>query len=226
VLRLEVAQSELGRLGHGPSDVRVAACPLAAPRLLASSLGALRASDPLLRVTLRSLDASSAVGAVATGSVDVALVDGIAGPNEPLHLVDAGLLASAAIAETPLVVALSVDHPLGCHARLSLDSLADAPWVSAPALVDQRVVERRRHAPWRESLRYDGGDLATLLELVGAGLGAALLPAWCCGGHPAVVGIPLGEPRLVHRTELVTLRTAEAASNPVARELRARATRS
>jgi DNA-binding transcriptional LysR family regulator len=224
LLRLDVARSELGRLGHGPSDVRVAACPLASPQLLAACLGALRASDPYVRVTLRSLDAASAVRAVASGAVDVALVDGIAGPNEPLHLVDAGLLASTALAETPLVVALSAEHPLACHARLSLDSLADAPWVSAPALVDQRAVERRRIAAWHESLRYEGGDLSTLLELVGAGLGAALLPAWCCRGDRVVVGIPLGEPRLVHRTELLTLRTAEASDNPVARELRARAT--
>jgi len=223
LFRLDVAESELARLGHGPSGVRLAACPLAAPRLLAASLAGLRGSEPMLRVELRTLDARSAVAAVASGSVDLAVVDGIAGPNEPLHLADAGLLASTAIAVTPLVVALAAGHPLRSHASVSLDSLADAPFVSAPALVDQAAVERRRAAPWRESLRYDGADLSTLLELVGAGLGAALVPAWCCAGDHAVVGVPLAQPRLVHRTELLTLRTAEAAGNPVARELRARA---
>lgn len=70
---------------------------------------------------------------------------------------------------------------------------------------------------------YEGADLGTLLELVGAGLGAALLPAWACAGDSRVVGVPVGWPRLVHRTELLTLRAASAAGNPVVRAVLAAA---
>lgn len=62
----------------------------------------------------------------------------------------------------------------------------------------------------------EGADLGTLLELVGAGLGAALLPAWACHRSEGVAGVPLRHPRLVHRTELLALRTDDAAANPVA----------
>lgn len=79
------------------------------------------------------------------------------------------------------------------------------------------TVAARRHqqAPWREPMLYEGADLGTLLELVGAGLGAALLPAWACAGDGRVVGVPLSRPRLVHRTELLTLRSKAVGLNPV-----------
>ncbi|HMK96268.1 MAG TPA: LysR family transcriptional regulator, partial [Acidimicrobiales bacterium] len=112
LLRLDVAQSELARYRHQPAEVNVALSPLAAPQLLAASLRAVRAAYPELRVTVSSLVASAAVSAVASGSVDAALVDGIVGPNEPLHLADTGLLTSTWLGQEPLVVALQAGHPL------------------------------------------------------------------------------------------------------------------
>jgi DNA-binding transcriptional LysR family regulator len=215
LLRLDVAHSELARYRLGPSEVRVAVAPLATPQLLAAAVRLVRSSRPELKVTVTSLDAGAALGAVATGAVDAALVDGIVGPNEPLHLADAGLMTSTWVAEAPLVVALQAGHPLADRARLALDSLVDAPWVMAPALVEQGHAGRRQPAPWRAPMRYEGADLGTLLELVGAGLGAALLPDWACAGHGRVVGVPLARPHLVHRTELLTLRTTASSANPV-----------
>ena len=143
LLRLDVARSELSQLGHEPAEVRVAVCPLAAPQLLAAALREVRSTNPLLRVTIRSVDPRSAVAEVASGAVDAALVDGIAGPDEPLHLADAGLLSSTAMAEAPLVVALPADHPLRNRERIDLDVLADAPWIVALALAggaDERAL--------------------------------------------------------------------------------------
>ena len=110
LLRLDVARSELSSLGEVPGEVRVGVCPLAAPDLLAAALRDLRAAYPLLRVRVRPVNPGSAVADVAAGTVDAALADGITAPNEPLHLADAGLLSSTAMAETPLVVALA-DRP-------------------------------------------------------------------------------------------------------------------
>ena len=215
LLRLDVAQSELARYRHQPAEVNVALSPLAAPQLLAASLRAVRAAYPELRVTVSSLVASAAVSAVASGSVDAALVDGIVGPNEPLHLADTGLLTSTWLGQEPLVVALQAGHPLAGQGRLSLGSLIDAPWVITPTLLEQGATRRHQPAPWREPLLYEGADLGTLLELVAAGLGAALLPEWACTGHPGVVAVPLTHPQLVHRTELLTLRSRAARQNPV-----------
>jgi DNA-binding transcriptional LysR family regulator len=223
LLRLDVAHSELARYRLGPTEVRVAVSPLATPQFLAAGLRQVRSSRPELQVTVRSLDAVAALRAVAMGAVDAALVDGIVGPNEPLHLADAGLMTSTRVAEAPLVVALQAGHPLAGRQRLALDSLVDAPWVVAPALVGHGAAGRHQSVPWREPMLYEGADLGTLLELVGAGLGAALLPAWACGGDGRVVGVPVSRPRLVHRTELLTLRATSAGGNPVVEALLAAA---
>jgi DNA-binding transcriptional LysR family regulator len=70
---------------------------------------------------------------------------------------------------------------------------------------------------------YDGGDLPTLLALVAAGLGAALLPASAGPFPDGVIAIPLRRPRLVHRSELLALRTATARQRLVIEALAARA---
>jgi molybdate transport repressor ModE-like protein len=218
LLRLDVAGSELAHY-RGPSEVRVACSPLATPRLLAASLRSVRATQPEVRVTVRSLDARAAVAAVAAGAAHAALFDGIVGLDEPLHFADAGLMAATPVAESPLVVALQHGHPLAVRASLDLDGLADAPWVVAPALVEERAARRHQPAPWREPVLYEGADLGTLLELVGAGLGAALLPDWACRGDKRVAGVPVTRPQLVHRTELLTLRGAGPGPNPVVEAL-------
>jgi DNA-binding transcriptional LysR family regulator len=209
LLRVEVAQSEVARLGAQRGEVKVATTPLASPHLLAKCLRSLRAETPELRISLKGLRPGDAVNAAASGAVDVALVDGIAGPNEPLHTADAGLLASTGLAEAPMVVVMPRDHPLRENRELALDTLADAPWVFAPSLIDQRPPLRRYVVDWREAVRYEGADLATLFELVGAGLGVALLPQWACSGATPVSAVPITRPPLVHRTELLTLRTAD-----------------
>ena len=204
MLRLDVARSELSSLGDASGEVRVGACPLAAPDLLAAALRDLRAGNPLLQVTVRPADPRSAVADVASGAVDAALADGITGPGEPLHLADAGLLLSTPMTETPLVVTLAADHPLRGRRGIDLAVLADARWVVAPELAGRGPV-----VPASQAV-CDGADLPTLLALVAAGLGAALLPASIGPLPDGVVAVPLRSPALVHRTELLALRTVAA----------------
>ena len=207
LLRVDVALSELAHLEQVPPHVVVGVCPLAAPWLLASALRELRSSSPSLRVTVCSIDPASAAGGVATGQLDLALVDGISGPDEPLSVADAGLLSSVALVESSLVVALPADHPLSNRRSIDLDVLANAPWIVAPGLAatgthSLGLVAAAQPPP----VVYEGSDLPTLLALVGAGHGAALLPAPSCARAEGIAAIPLRRPRLVHRTELLTLR--------------------
>jgi DNA-binding transcriptional LysR family regulator len=218
LLRLDVARSELSSPAEG--EVRVGVCPLAAPDLLAAALRNLRAAYPLLRVRVTPASPSSAIAEVAAGTVDAALADGIAAPNEPLHLADAGLLSSTVMAETPLMVALASDHPLRGRPGIDLDMLVDAPWVVAPVLAGRGPAVLDAHAV------YDGDDLPTLLALVAAGLGAALLPASAGPLPDGVTAIPLRSPRLVHRTELLALRAASARQRLVIDALAAQASAS
>jgi DNA-binding transcriptional LysR family regulator len=225
LLRLDVARSELRHLSEEAAEVRVVACPLASPELLVGALRELRSSNPLLRITVRTADAARAVAEVASGLVDAALVDGVSGPSEPIHIVDPGLLLSTPIAEAPLVVALPRGHPLDGRGGVDLDALVDAPWIVAPAFAGTDVQSRFGATPRRSPrLVYEGSDLPTLLALVAAGLGAALLPALGWGGFDGVVAVPVIRPQLVHRTELLTLRTEQARRLPLVQAMRSRAT--
>jgi len=172
-------------------------------------------SKPMLRVSVHSVDPRDAVAEVASGTVDVALVVGITAPDNPLALADAGLLASTPLVETPLSVVLPIGHPLRRRKSIDLDVLADAPWVAAPP----GAVQMRGRAP----LTYEGTDLPTLLELVAGAHGAALAPAPACANADGIVTVPLGLPRLVQRTEMLTLRTLTDGQRLLVQALQARA---
>ncbi len=214
LLRLDVARSELGHLGAEPSELRVAACPLASPALLAAALRDVRAAQPSVRIAVRTLEAAAAVAQLASGLVDAALVDGVVGPSEPLHLSDPGLLVPSAVSEGPLLVALPTAHPLARRSRIDLDVLVDAPWVSAGGAAALAGFEQIRPI-------CEGSDLPTILSLVAAGLGVALVPVSIGVRVDGIVTVPFGSPTLIHRTELLTLREASPRRHVLAAALRA-----
>jgi DNA-binding transcriptional LysR family regulator len=216
-LRVNVARSELAAMGRTQDELRVAACPLAGPRMLAIALRRLRRRCPSLRVTLRSVDVDTAVADLAVGRVDLALVDGLTRPEGPLRLTESGLVSSVNLAEEPLVVVLPLGHPLARRATIDLVMLADAPWVVTPGLGGDLVTAASG------AVTYDGSDVVTLLSLVAAGHGSALLPASSAAVPEDVCAVPLGTPALVHRIEALTLRSAGAPVADLVADLRAAA---
>ena len=103
--------------------------------------------------------------------------------------------------EEPLAVAAPLDHPL-CGRDVRLEDLVDARWIEAPAITasleDLSLLARAEG--FRAALRYEGSDVRGLLALVAAGHGLALLPERALAG---VAALPVIQPRLVHRTEMV-----------------------
>ena len=230
VLRLDVARSELAHVATDPVLLRVAASPLASPRLLAGALRDVRADAPGLQVTVTAVRADQAVVHVADGRADLALVDGVTAPDNPLALADAGLLRAVWIDQEPLAVVLPTDHPLARRGQVDLATVVDAPWIDAPMLSGgvqaiAGAASGLTTRPIATPLRYDGADVATLLALVAAGHGLTVLPRSAVAGLAGVTAVPLGSPTVVHRTELLTLRTAGGATHRLADALLARADR-
>ncbi|HEY7429617.1 MAG TPA: LysR family transcriptional regulator [Streptosporangiaceae bacterium] len=222
LLRLDAARAEVARAaGSPPAQVTVGVTPLAAPCLVRVLAGALRA-HPRADVTVRVAGRAAAGGGLATGSLDLAVVDGVAMPGDPLRLPDTGPATTVGITEQELVVVLPSGHPLAGWPGLRLADLADARWLDAPEtglpLADLRQVTASDG--FRPSLGYQGTDVATLLTLVAAGHGLAVLPASALAGAASVTGVPVLAPPLVQRVELVhgTL------TGPLAVELAARLT--
>jgi DNA-binding transcriptional LysR family regulator len=197
LLRLDAARADVARVAaEPPGRLLVGASPLSAARA-AECVAAVRRQVAALTAGVR-VDARDAVAVgVATGELDVGIVDGVAAPGDPLSLPETGVPV-AVFVEEPLAVALPQGHPL--DRAVSLADLADARWIEAPAVAAPlaELGMLARAEGFRAALRYDGQDVGGLLALVAAGQGLALLPA-----RVVAHGVPLSSPRLVHRTELL-----------------------
>ncbi|MFJ7158971.1 LysR family transcriptional regulator [Streptomyces sp. NPDC101118] len=220
LLRLDAARADIARLTAAPPDeLTLAASPLA---LGPAALAAL----PPTGVTLRVLPREEIPAAVATGACDLALVDGVAAPDDPLRLSDVAPLGVVGADEGPLAVLLPERHPLAHRTALRLADLADARWLDAPGagfpLDALAAAAGARPGGLTPALRYEGTDVHTLCALAAAGHGLALLPDRVARGCPAGRAVPLAAPRLVHRTELLSSGILEGAAAALAGRLTGR----
>ncbi|MFD7454261.1 LysR family transcriptional regulator [Kitasatospora sp. NPDC059827] len=206
LVRLEAARADVARLAGAPSARLVlGATPLAVGAALGHALGEVRRVFPQVEPVVQVLAQGVLPAQVATGEVDLALIDGLAAPSDPLPLPEVGPLTTVAVDEQPLAVALPLGHPLADRPGLALANLSAARWLDAPDLTP--TADRLRAATgtdgFRPATRYRGTDLHGLLTLVAAGHGLTLLPAPVLARAPGIASAPIAAPRLVHRTELL-----------------------
>lgn len=199
LLRLDAARADVVRMAAAPDHgLTLAATPTAlGPRALAAL--------PASGVTLRVLPRDDVPAAVATGTAQLGLVDGLAAPSDPLHLPDVAPLTTHGVGEEPVCVLLPATHPLARRAGLRLGDLADARWLDAPDAglpLAQLRATNGGHG-FRPALRYEGTDVHTLTALTAAGHGLTLLPRPAATGVPGTAAVPVTDPRVVHRTELL-----------------------
>ncbi|WP_433615030.1 LysR family transcriptional regulator [Dactylosporangium sp. CA-139114] len=202
LLRLAAARADVVRLaGPPPAAVVLGATPLSG--LDAAAVVRVRRAMPRVTFTLHVAGAAAVATGVAVGELDLGLVDGVTAPSDPLPLPDTGRLTTAPVAERPAVVALPAGHPLAGRRGLRLADLADAVWLDAPEIATplERLRALARAEGFRGGLAYPGTDAGVFSSLIAAGAGLALLPESAL--RPGVRGVPVAEPRLVHRTDLV-----------------------
>ncbi|MFD8081816.1 LysR family transcriptional regulator [Kitasatospora sp. NPDC059722] len=227
LVRLEAARADVARLvGAASARLVLGATPLALGTAVGRALGEVRRTYPRAEVDVRVLAQDVLPALVATGDVDLALVDGLAAPSDPLPLPDVGPLGTVAVAEQPVVVALPAGHPLAGRPGVALADLSAARWLDAPDLTPPPARLRAATGTdgFRPATRYRGTDVHALLALVATGHGLALLPPSALAAAPGVVGVPVTLPRLVHRTELVHGSLPEGPAALLARELTHRQT--
>lgn len=199
LLRLEAARADVVRMASAPAHGLTLAASSTAlgPRVLAAL--------PASGVTLRVLPRDEIPAAVATGTADLGLVDGLAAPSDPLPLPDVAPLTTFGVGEEPVRALLPDTHPLARRTALRLADLADARWLDAPdaGLPLAHLRAANGGHGFRSALRYEGTDVRALTALAAAGHGLTLLPRPVADGVPGTVAVPVTEPRVVHRTELV-----------------------
>ncbi|MFC0600496.1 LysR family transcriptional regulator [Streptomyces palmae] len=223
LLRLDAARADIARLRQvRPGRLALACTPGALTPAVAHALVRARTEAPRLVASVRVCGRAAAVQAALTGAADLALIDGAAAPTDPLPLPDAASLAAFPVREEPLAVLLPADHPLAGRPALRLADLAAARWIDAPdAAVPLAQLRAAAHSDgFGHQLTYTGTDFHGLSVLVaaGAGLAAAALPA--AADLPGIAAVPIIEPRITHRVELLHPRTLSAPAAELAEALR------
>jgi DNA-binding transcriptional LysR family regulator len=201
---LEEASSALAAAGGElTGELRIGAFPTAVRTLLPAALVALGSAHPKLELLVTELDPAAVPEALRTGALDIALVheyDYV--PANP----DPALETEPLLTET--IFLASADGP-GATPE-PLEQCAGRPWIAASqgTLCYLMTVRLCQAAGFSPRIRHHADDFATVLALVAAGQGVALVPELALSGQPpGVVLTPLA----ARRRTLIASRRGSAA---------------
>jgi len=184
---------------------RLGVIPTIAPFMLPKALPLLRTRFPELRLFLREDLTHKLVAGLKAGSLDAALI------ALPYAL---NGIETADVAHDELLAAAPANHPMTANAAVSRSALAREELIlleDGHCLRDQALSACGVDGP-----RFNGGDdsgfaatsLATLVQMVGSGLGVSLLPAMAIDAGLADDAPVTSTPSFVF--PLITLRAAVA----------------
>lgn len=172
--RLEQAVLMTRRAGRGEiGELSVGFISVADYNVLPVVLRKFRQRFPLVNLILRESTTDAQIRDLLGGRIDVGFV---------LPPIDEPALQSVCIVSEPLVAALPDRHPLAQRpGKLALANLKDAPFIlfprpMAPGLYDD-VVSFCRAAGFSPRVEQEAIQMQTIVSLVSAELGVALIPA-------------------------------------------------
>lgn len=131
---------------------------------------------------LQLLDRMAQIQSLEDGSIDVGII--------PAPHPGRGL-ASKVLVEGPLVAALPKSHSLAKRKSLTLEQLADQPFVLFPLTMQTRILEiivsSCSTCGFVPKVTQEAWQLHTLLALVNANLGVTMVPRWVASAYPTEV---------------------------------------
>lgn len=191
-----IAEDDLAAYAQLKSGtLRVAAFASACTSIIPAAAARFHHDHPAIRLTLHRLETAPAIHALLRGEIDLAVCFDYAGrattTSDPLQRIS--------LFSEPIDIALPASHPLAAQAELALRDLANAPWIEAPnAGIALHELSRLAITPQPSAhLTYHGDDFPTVLSLVAAGNGIAILPRLAASNPPPGVALrPLTSPPL------------------------------
>uniref|UniRef100_A0AAU2K2C3 LysR family transcriptional regulator n=1 Tax=Streptomyces sp. NBC_00049 TaxID=2903617 RepID=A0AAU2K2C3_9ACTN len=215
--RLEQAEAELAEARGGLAGaLRIGAFPTATRAIVPAALTALAALHPGLEPMVSETDPAAVAHALRAGDLDVALVheyDFVPAAQEP-GLATEPLYVEAMYLATP---AGAPPGPAeGGDQGAILRTHADAPWIAATpgTLCRAMTVRACQAAGFEPRVRHQVDEFATVLALVAAGQGVAVVPQLGVTG-PADPAVRLTRLVVERRTNLA-FRSGAAAHPAVA----------
>jgi DNA-binding transcriptional LysR family regulator len=163
----EAALADLAALRRG--RVRLASFATAGASIVPATVDRFRAHYPDIEIQVEQATSLDGINRLRSGRLDVVLaVDQPAAPD----------LDVIALLDDPFRLALPHTHPLADVAGLTLADLPGERWVDVPSEIPGGGVLARTltalGVPFR--LAHESDDYTAIHEMVGAGLGLALLP--------------------------------------------------
>lgn len=163
----EVRLLDCGKMGR----IRIGFVGSATYDVLPQMLRSFREHNPNVDVELAELPSPDQVRALLNGAIDV----GVLRPPVPNDAI-----ATETIQQVPCVLAIAQKHPLAGRCSIELADLAGEPFVTLkriiwPNLYDD-IISMCRHAGFSPLINQEASEFQTLLGLVAAELGVAVVP--------------------------------------------------
>lgn len=187
---LEQAIAATQQIGRGEvGQVAIGFVDSAMYTSLPEMLRAFRAQFPAVELRLQELTTAQQIQALYDKQIDVGIVRSAI--SEP------GLSVECLLHES-LVLALPENHPLSAQTQVSLSSLADQFFILFPAklgpLFYEQIIHSCEQAGFRPKVAQEAVQMQTIVGLVAAGLGIAIVPASLQNFHRSgVIYRPLQE---------------------------------
>lgn len=187
---LEQAIAATQQIGRGEvGQVAIGFVDSAMYTSLPEMLRAFRAQFPAVELRLQELTTAQQIQALYDKQIDVGIVRSAI--SEP------GLSVECLLHES-LVLALPENHPLSAQTQVSLSSLADEFFILFPAklgpLFYEQIIHSCEQAGFRPKVAQEAVQMQTIVGLVAAGLGIAIVPASLQNFHRSgVIYRPLQE---------------------------------
>jgi DNA-binding transcriptional LysR family regulator len=180
---LEQASATLAAARTGPAGpLKIGAFPTAVRTILPAALVALGRDHPGLELMVTELDPAAVPDALRSGALDVALIhDYDYVPVRPGPALDTEPLIEEAIYLASSAPPPAAEDPVWSH--------REAPWIvgSPDTLCHLMAVRACQAAGFTPRIRHHADDFATVLALVAAGQGVALVPQLGAIDSPADV---------------------------------------
>ena len=170
--------------------VRVVAFPSSSATLLPVALAAMRRDHPGLTVRFDEVEPPASLHLLRTGACDIALAFAYPGSDLGRGADDLDGLVTRHLLADPTFVVLPAGHGTTDAPDLHLADLVDETWIAGcPRCRGHLLASCAAHG-FSPRIDYATDDYATVLALVAAGLGVALLPGLVrpfARRHPGVV---------------------------------------
>ncbi|SHM17627.1 LysR family transcriptional regulator [Actinacidiphila paucisporea] len=211
---VETAHADLeAHRGAALGDLIAGAFPTAVRGLFPAALTELRREHPQLRTMVHELEPQESLARLTRGDIDLALV--LDWYNKPLSL--PGGLAKVPLFDDIVDVALPAGHPLEDRPQIDLDELAQDAWIAWPdgGFCHEWLLFTLRGKGIEPRVAHHAEEHATVLALVAAGLGVAVIPR--LGRDPMPAGVRVVPVRHTMRRHVYAVWREDADRRPAIR---------